>query len=173
MCLKWKLLCLEQPAGSIWYPWNCSPLYQPEQPAKTYLNSSFPMAHSLPTSHREHPQGHFSSSCMIPMTLSSFCWPPHEHLAQHPDPSGPTPRAGLSTFYLQLGSAATGGMQAHEGSGISAVTCAVAACSRGWQLTGWVCQRPVGQGAGKHPGEDVCTWLTTSTLVKILPSHCP
>lgn len=100
MFLKWKLLWLEQPAAStsIWYEWNCSPWYQPEQPVRTYLNSSFPMPHSLPTSHREHPQGHFSSSCMIPVTLSIFCWPPHLHLAQHPGPwiTTPQPQGGLA-----------------------------------------------------------------------------
>lgn len=100
MFLKWKLLWLEQPAAStsIWYEWNCSPWSQPEQPVRTYLNSSFPMPHSLPTSHREHPQGHFSSSCMIPVTLSIFCWPPHLHLAQHSGPwiTTPQPQGGLA-----------------------------------------------------------------------------
>lgn len=91
VCLKGKSLCLEQPAAStsIWYQRNCPQSYQPQQPAKTHLNSSFPMPHSLPTSHWGHPQGHFSFSCMAPVTLSSFCWPPTCTSGSTPRPQSP------------------------------------------------------------------------------------
>lgn len=140
-----------------------------------YLNSSFPMPHSLPTVTENIPKA-TSHPLVWLLWHSAVSADPHMHICLNTQTHQPPPLSHREGWpepsYLQLGSAVTGGIQAHEGSGISAVTCAVPACRRSSQFTGWVCQRPVGQGAEKHPGEDVCPWLMTLTLVKILLSHC-
>lgn len=101
-----------------------------------YLNSSFPMPHSLPTFTENIPKA-TSHPLVWFLWHSAVSADPHMHIWLNTQTHQPPPlshREGWPELAWTKLSAAwfssQGGTQAHEGSGISAVTCAVPACRR-------------------------------------------